>query len=249
MSRHISRVYPVCCTVYMRLTPCVFRWTCIYPIYIDAKHLYRTGERRIARAKSIWWPLSKDIAEETSRLGLGTLHEVNKTHPRDWENSGRVRVQWRKDGQFMNSAIRMSASHQNSLPYSQPSRVGMVASRSNLGGLTTFRDHPTSSPRPHPQRRPLPRPSPHRVNNLHRNPNNPQHCPPSHPDAGSPSRQIHSPPCQPASTYSPAISSGVLIETLKAGMNAQEGAPGAAPGSPGVGGVGKGKRRVVRVRR
>jgi signal recognition particle subunit SRP19 len=50
------------------------------------------------------------------------------------------------------------------------------------------------------------------------------------------------------SAYSPAISSGVLIETLKAGMNAQEGAPGTAPGAPGVGGVGKGKRKVVRVR-
>lgn len=86
----------------------VFRWTCIYPIYIDAKRPCGTGERRIARAKSVWWPLSKDIADATNRLGLGTLHEVNKSHPRDWENPGRVRVQWKKDGRLVNPAIKTS---------------------------------------------------------------------------------------------------------------------------------------------
>ena len=85
------------------------RWTCVYPIYIDAKRPIGTGERRIARAKSVWWPLSKDIAEATNRLGLGTLHEASKTHPRDWENPGRVRVQWRKDGRLVNPAIKSSA--------------------------------------------------------------------------------------------------------------------------------------------
>jgi signal recognition particle subunit SEC65 len=53
--------------------------------------------------------LSKDIADATSRLGLGTLHEVQKSHPRDWENPGRVRVQWKKDGRLMNPAIKTSA--------------------------------------------------------------------------------------------------------------------------------------------
>lgn len=50
------------------------------------------------------------------------------------------------------------------------------------------------------------------------------------------------------SQYSPALSSGVLIETVKAGMNAAP-AEGALPGMPGVpAGMGKGKRKVVRVR-
>ena len=86
------------------------RWTCIYPIYIDARRPCGRGERRIARAKSVWWPLSKDIADATNHLGLGTLHEVNKAHPRDWENPGRVRVQWKKDGRLVNPAIRSSTS-------------------------------------------------------------------------------------------------------------------------------------------
>lgn len=83
-------------------------WACIYPIYIDAKRPYGKGERRISREKGVWWPLSKDIADATNRLGLGTIHEVNKVHPRDWENPGRVRVQWKKDGRLINSAIRTS---------------------------------------------------------------------------------------------------------------------------------------------
>ena len=84
------------------------RWTCIYPVYIDAKRPYGTGERRIARQKSLWWPLSKDIADAASRLGFGVLHEVTKAHPRDWENPGRVRVQWKKDGVLINPSIPTS---------------------------------------------------------------------------------------------------------------------------------------------
>lgn len=72
----------------------------------------------------------------------------------------------------------------------------------------------------------------------------------------TPGRQVPVPPePQPAlanrvSPYSPSISSGVLIETVKAGMNASEPSPiGAAPGAPGApGGAAKGKRKVVRVR-
>ena len=61
----------------------------------------------------------------------------------------------------------------------------------------------------------------------------------------------HPPPASRISPLSPALVSGVLIETVKAGMNATEGAggpagPGAVPGAGGAGG--KGKRKVVRVR-
>lgn len=85
-----------------------FRWSCIYPIYLDAKRPYGPGQRRVERAKSLWWPLSKDIADAANRLGLGTLHEVNKSHPRDWDNPGRVRVQWKKDGRLVNPIIKTS---------------------------------------------------------------------------------------------------------------------------------------------
>lgn len=81
----------------------------MYPIYIDAKRAYGTGQRRIPREKSVWWPLSRDMAEAAGRLGLGTLHEAQKFHPRDWDNPGRVRVQLKKDGKLVNPKIRNSA--------------------------------------------------------------------------------------------------------------------------------------------
>lgn len=85
-----------------------FRWTCVYPIYIDAKRPYGTGQRRVARAKGVWWPLSKDIADASERLGFGVLHEIGKTHPRDWENPGRVRIQWKKEGRLVKPNIKTS---------------------------------------------------------------------------------------------------------------------------------------------
>jgi signal recognition particle subunit SRP19 len=50
------------------------------------------------------------------------------------------------------------------------------------------------------------------------------------------------------SPYSPAISAGILVETVKAGMNATENPVGSVPGAPGMPGMQKGKRKVVRVR-
>jgi signal recognition particle subunit SRP19 len=56
------------------------------------------------------------------------------------------------------------------------------------------------------------------------------------------------------SAYSPALASGVLIETVKAGMAQESSGPGGVPGGasgPGMGGGGgggKGKRKFVRVR-
>lgn len=59
----------------------------------------------------------------------------------------------------------------------------------------------------------------------------------------------HPPLNSRVSTYSPALSTGVLIETVKAGMNAAENpATGGGPGAPPTAASGKGKRKVVRVR-
>jgi len=213
------------------------KWTCIYPIYIDAKRPYGTGARRISRSKSVWWPLSKDIADACSRLGLGTLHEVNKMHPSDWENPGRVRVQWKKDGQPVDANIRTKKQLLETIsfqiqrvktdivprePYTYPQPVppptAKPAKTKNTAGKSTATAHPSKAKS---------------------NPQSPQRA----------GRPLPSPPePQPAlksrvSAHSPALPSGVLIDTIRAGMNATEG-QGAVGGIPG----GKGKRKVVRVR-
>ncbi|CCM04013.1 uncharacterized protein FIBRA_06170 [Fibroporia radiculosa] len=240
------------------------KWTCVYPIYIDAKRPCGRGERRIARPKSVWWPLSKDIAGAADRLGLGALHEIHKAHPRDWENPGRVRVQWKKDGRLVNPAIRtrpiVLRRHANATrtekqlleriaqqiqlvkpdnipkaPYhtstdqavraesAQPAATQKPAAAAAVKGkqpatgakggkASTTASAPTSAA-PSKNHRPKP------------------------PSPPSP----HPPLTSRVSPYSPALPSGVLIDAVKAGMTAQEAAPGVAGG-------GKGKRKVMRVR-
>jgi len=82
------------------------RWTTLYPIYIDAKRPLHKNERRVPRSASVWWPLSADMGEACARLGFNTLHDQGKRHPKDWENPGRVKVQFKKDGKLVNPAVR-----------------------------------------------------------------------------------------------------------------------------------------------
>ncbi|KAH8817696.1 signal recognition particle, SRP19 subunit [Flagelloscypha sp. PMI_526] len=236
-------------------------WSCIYPIYIDAKRPYGTGSRRIPRPKSVWWPLSKDIADACSRLGLGTLHEVNKSHPKDWENPGRVRVQWKKNGQLMNTQIRtkkellLAISFQIQLlnPASVPQPPYITSTKESAAA--TAPQPPTASSTAKgklPQSALKSSPLKTKTNT------NPQ-------DDKSARRKLPQPPephpplSNRVSSYSPAIATGMLIDTVKAGMNAEQ-QPGVAggsgqPGQPGTpggagaqGAAGKGKRKVIRVR-
>ncbi|KAK7439402.1 signal recognition particle subunit [Stygiomarasmius scandens] len=225
-------------------------WTCIYPIYIDAKRPYGTGQRRVERAKSVWWPLSKDIAEATNRLGLGTLHEVNKSHPRDWENPGRVRVQWKKDGILVNPNIKtkkqllemicMQIQHLKPENVPRPPYNTSSSNPNPTASSASSNTNPTSSSNKGKQPATAKSKSP---------------IAPQPKQAGGRRLPVppepHPPLASRVSPYSPALSTGVLIETVKAGMNAQESNQGAV-GGPGGAGVpnipSKGKRKVVRVR-
>ncbi|GBE89116.1 signal recognition particle, SRP19 subunit [Sparassis latifolia] len=224
------------------------KWTCIYPIYIDAKRPSGRGERRIARSKSVWWPLSKDIADATNRLGLGTLHEVHKSHPRDWENPGRVRVQWKKDGRLVNSSIKtkkqllemislqiqmLKPDNVPKPPYhtaASPSEPEQPAAAQKAAPVTITKGKQAASKAKSTATTPPASAAPAVPPSARGRPK-----PPSPP-------MPYPPITSRISAYSPALPSGVLIETIKAGMNAQEAAPAVG------GGGGKGKRKVVRVR-
>jgi len=217
-------------------------FTCIYPIYIDAKRPYGTGSRRISREKSVWWPLAKDIVGAASRLRLSAIHEPASAHPRDWENPGRVRVQWKKNGKLLNPSIK-----------SKKQLLEAISSQIQSSNPSNIPKPPytTAASKPEP---PAPSKPAAKVKTKAAS------APPQKPKAQGRRRLPIPPSPQPAlvdrvSQYSPAIASGVLIETVKAGMAAEAGAapgtpaaPGAAPpGTPGAG-AGKGKRKIVRVR-
>ncbi|KAJ7089257.1 signal recognition particle, SRP19 subunit [Mycena belliarum] len=231
-------------------------WTCVYPIYLDAKRSYGTGQRRVPRARALWWPLSKDIAEATNALGLATLHEVDKSHPRDWENPGRVRVQWKKDGRLMNPAIRTKKHllesialriHQAKPAAPAPPTPSPSASSPSASppAPSSGKGKQPSAPAP---KKPAVAPASATANVKSKS------KPPAKAHRTAPTPPLPLPPLAArVSPYSPALASGVLVDAVKAGMaaQAQEAAQapvGAAPGQPGGAGAGKGKRKVVRVR-
>lgn len=217
-------------------------WTCVYPIYLDAKRPYGPGQRRVERAKSLWWPLSKDIADVANQLGLGTLHEVNKSHPRDWDNPGRVRVQWKKEGRLINPIIKTKKQLlevicfqlQRLKPENVPKPPYNTSSSNGTGPDTAKVTTSNKGKQPAGMKSKSPPAPQHQQRGGRRLPIPPVPHPPLN------SR---------VSTYSPAISSGVLIETVKAGMNAVENsAMAAGPGAPPTAAAAKGKRKVMRVR-
>ncbi|KAJ9098613.1 hypothetical protein QFC21_004260 [Naganishia friedmannii] len=79
-------------------------WNTLYPLYFDAKLSVNQG-RRVPRSKAVWWPQSLHIAKACSSLGLQCIHEIEKTHPADWRNPGRVKVLLQKDGNFAHPII------------------------------------------------------------------------------------------------------------------------------------------------
>ena len=80
------------------------KWISIYPIYFDAKRHYGKGCRRVSYEKSSPFPTQLWIAKAVGRLELKYVQEPYKTHPQDWENPGRVKVELFDDqGEPVNS--------------------------------------------------------------------------------------------------------------------------------------------------
>ncbi|ETS65045.1 hypothetical protein PaG_00498 [Moesziomyces aphidis] len=80
------------------------KWVSVYPIYFDAKRHYRKGCRRVSYEKASPFPTQLWIAKAVARLQLKYVQEPYKTHPQDWENPGRVKVQlFNDDGSALNS--------------------------------------------------------------------------------------------------------------------------------------------------
>ncbi|KAI4293788.1 signal recognition particle, SRP19 subunit [Schizophyllum commune Tattone D] len=220
-------------------------WTCIYPIYIDAKRPYGTGQRRIARQKGVWWPLSKDIAEATNRLGLRTLMEPQKSHPRDWENPGRVRVQWKQDGRPLNPAVQTKKQLLEMISFqiqrSKPDNIPKPPY--NTTKAAPEPSQPTQQPSAASKGKQPATGSKFKSTDV-----------PSEPAKRSGGRALPVPPepfpplAERVSPFSPALASGVLIDTVKAGMNAQEKEPAQAGAANANAAAGKGKRKVIRVR-
>ncbi|ORX95009.1 signal recognition particle sec65 subunit [Clohesyomyces aquaticus] len=78
---------------------------CLYPIYFDVSRTRAEG-RRVGNELAVKNPLAREIADAAASLGLQTVFEPDKTHPKDWSNPGRVRVLLKKDGKLLARNIK-----------------------------------------------------------------------------------------------------------------------------------------------
>lgn len=66
-------------------------YTCLYPIYFDSRRS-RSDGRAVPSSLAVSNPLAREIVNACATLNLRPVFEPVKTHPRDWANPGRVRV-------------------------------------------------------------------------------------------------------------------------------------------------------------
>lgn len=66
-------------------------YQCIYPVYFD-KTRSRAEGRRVGVENAVENPLAREVVAACMTLGLESLFEPAKLHPKDWSNPGRVKV-------------------------------------------------------------------------------------------------------------------------------------------------------------
>lgn len=76
----------------------------IYPCYFDINRSHSEG-RRVSTEMAVENPLAKTISDACRQLNMPVLLELEKSHPQDFGNPGRVRVQLKKDGKPSNTAF------------------------------------------------------------------------------------------------------------------------------------------------
>jgi signal recognition particle subunit SRP19 len=80
-------------------------YQCLYPIYFD-KSRTRAEGRRIGKEWAVENPLAREMGEAAASIGLRTVFEPEKTHPKDWSNPGRVRVLLKHQGKMMDDDVK-----------------------------------------------------------------------------------------------------------------------------------------------
>ena len=85
----------------------VKKYQCLYPLYFDSNRSRAQG-RRVGKEFAVRNPLAREIVDAVQLLGLDTVFEPGKTHPKDWSNPGRVRVLVKENGSLRNRVVRNS---------------------------------------------------------------------------------------------------------------------------------------------
>ncbi|KAK4694303.1 signal recognition particle subunit SRP19, partial [Lecanoromycetidae sp. Uapishka_2] len=80
-------------------------YQCIYPLYFDSNRSRAEG-RRVGMELAVENPLAREIVDAVQLLGLKTVFEPGKMHPKDWSNPGRVRVLVKENGKARSAKVK-----------------------------------------------------------------------------------------------------------------------------------------------
>lgn len=84
------------------------KWIALYPVYFDASRSRHEG-RRVGKEHAVDNPMARTIADAVVRLGFQPFLDISKTHPKDWANPGRIKVDLKdEDGNLRGSNIKNS---------------------------------------------------------------------------------------------------------------------------------------------
>lgn len=86
----------------------------IYPCYFDINRSHQSG-RRVSKELAVSNPLAKTIADPCRFLRIPVLLELDKSHPQDFGNPGRVKLLIKKDGQQVDELINNKRQVMNSI--------------------------------------------------------------------------------------------------------------------------------------
>jgi len=80
-------------------------YQCLYPVYFDRSRTRAEG-RRVGSELAVDNPLAREMADAAASLGMQTVFEPDRIHPKDWSNPGRIRVLLKQDGKLMHRDVK-----------------------------------------------------------------------------------------------------------------------------------------------
>lgn len=123
-------------------------WLVLYPIYFDATRTAAHG-RRVSRRLAVRSPLAKTLADACKEAGFNVVFEPQKTHPADWSNPGRVRIQWREDAAPSSSGVPARDAFGRLVEKTRPGHPVLKSRKMLYGAISEYlHAHPTTQADP-----------------------------------------------------------------------------------------------------
>lgn len=82
-------------------------WQIIYPVYFDLCKSHSEG-RRVSKDMAVENPLAESLVRACQSIGVFSVFEGHKTHPKDWANPGRIRVQIKNQEKKGNGPVKVT---------------------------------------------------------------------------------------------------------------------------------------------